>query len=224
MLRASLEKKRKAVIAADTAIAVNEPMAERLTQAYTRYRETLARYTMQKRLSDTASGNLNGQDKLSLETYAQIRLFDEVVRRANVRLFAMTGGRYELRRQTEAENKRAKTGLGLDVMDHYSGTIRNVRTLSGGEAFKASLALALGLADETESSSGGVRIETMFIDEGFGSLDAASLDSAVDTLNRLTEGTRLIGIISHVEGLKDRIERQIRVKRDRTSSTIETVW
>lgn len=224
MLRASLEKKRKAVIAADTAIAVNEPMTERLVQAYTRYRETLARYTMQKRLSDTASGNLNGQDKLSLETYAQIRLFDEVVRRANVRLFAMTGGRYELRRQTEAENKRAKTGLGLDVMDHYSGTIRNVRTLSGGEAFKASLALALGLADETESSSGGVRIETMFIDEGFGSLDAASLDSAVDTLNRLTEGTRLIGIISHVEGLKDRIERQIRVKRDRTSSTIETVW
>lgn len=179
---------------------------------------------MCKRLSDTASGSLNGIEKLSLETYAQLRLFDEVVRRANVRLFAMTGGRYELRRQMEAENKRSKTGLGLDVVDHYSGTLRNVRTLSGGEAFKASLALALGLADETESASGGVRIEAMFIDEGFGSLDAASLDSAIDTLNRLTDGTRLCGIISHVDALKERIERQIQVKRSKTESSVTCVW
>ena len=97
-------------------------------------------------------------------------------------------------------------------------------TLSGGEAFKASLALALGLADETESASGGVRIEAMFIDEGFGSLDAASLDSAIDTLNRLTDGTRLCGIISHVDALKERIERQIQVKRSKTESSVTCVW
>ncbi len=215
-------RQRRTVL--DTAIAVNEPLSVRLTDAYALYRRCAARFAMQKRLSDTASGNLVGREKLSLETYAQLWLFDEVVRRANVRLFAMTGGRYELRRQMEAENKRTKTGLGLDVVDHYSGTVRNVRTLSGGEAFKASLSLALGLADETESSSGGVRIEAMFIDEGFGSLDANSLDSAIDTLNRLSEGTRLCGIISHVDSLKERIERQIRVKRNKTESSVECVW
>ena len=223
-VRASIETLRQRVTVMDTAIAVNAPLSERLADAYAAYRRIAARFATRKRLADTAAGNLSGMDKLSLETYAQLRLFDEVVRRANVRLFAMTGGRYELRRQMEAENKRSKTGLGLDVVDHYSGTIRNVRTLSGGEAFKASLALALGLADETESSSGGVRIEAMFIDEGFGSLDAASLDSAIDTLNRLTEGTRLCGIISHVDALKERIERQIRVKRNKTESTVECVW
>ncbi len=220
----ALETLRQRETVLDTAIAVNEPLSVRLTDAYGAYRKCAARFATQKRLSDTASGKLSGREKLDLETYAQLRLFDEVVRRANVRLFAMTGGRYELRRQMEAENKKNKTGLGLDVVDHYSGTIRNVRTLSGGESFKASLSLALGLADETESSSGGVRIEAMFIDEGFGSLDAASLDSAIDTLNHLSEGARLCGIISHVDSLKERIERQIRVKRDKTESSVECIW
>ena len=220
----TLETLRQRRTVLDTAIAVNEPLSTRLREAYAVYRKCAGRFAMQKRLSDTASGNLSGREKLSLETYAQLWLFDEVVRRANVRLFAMTGGRYELRRQMEAENKKSKTGLGLDVVDHYNGTVRNVRTLSGGEAFKASLSLALGLADQTEASSGGVRIEAMFIDEGFGSLDAASLDSAIDTLNRLSEGTRLCGIISHVDSLKERIERQIRVKRNKTESSVECVW
>ena len=220
----TLETLRQRRTVLDTAIAVNEPLSTRLREAYVVYRKCAGRFAMQKRLSDTASGNLSGREKLSLETYAQLWLFDEVVRRANVRLFAMTGGRYELRRQMEAENKKSKTGLGLDVVDHYNGTVRNVRTLSGGEAFKASLSLALGLADQTEASSGGVRIEAMFIDEGFGSLDAASLDSAIDTLNRLSEGTRLCGIISHVDSLKERIERQIRVKRNKTESSVECVW
>lgn len=224
MVAGTIEALQQRMTILHTAITVNEPLSTRLMEAYAAYRKCAARFAMQKRLSDTASGNLNGKEKLPLETYAQLWLFDEVVRRANVRLFAMTDGRYELRRQMEAENKRSKTGLGLDVVDHYNGTVRNVRTLSGGEAFKASLSLALGLADETESSSGGVRIEAMFIDEGFGSLDEISLDSAIDTLNRLSEGTRLCGIISHVDSLKERIERQIRVKRNNTESSVTCIW
>ena len=102
------------------------------------------------------------------------------------------------------------------MADHYSGTVRNVRTLSGGEGFKASLALALGLADETESVSGGVHIDAMFLDEGLGSLDSASLENAVATLATLSDGCRLVGIISHVSQLRERIDRQILVTRDRS--------
>jgi len=173
-------------------------------------------YRRRKHLSDTASGNLGGKEKMPLETFAQLHLFDRVLRRANLRLLAMTEGRYELRRRAEADNIRAKSGLELDVADHYNGTVRNVRTLSGGEGFKASLALALGLADETESVSGGVHIDAMFLDEGFGSLDSASLENAIATLATLSDGCRLVGIISHVSQLRERIDRQILVTRDRS--------
>lgn len=183
-------------------------------------RETLARtdalYRRRKHLADTASGNLGGKEKMPFETFAQLHLFDQVLRRANVRLMTMSEGRYELRRREEADNIRAKTGLELDVMDHYTGVSRNVRTLSGGETFKASLALALGMADETESVAGGVHIDAMFLDEGFGSLDAASLENAVATLSHLSDGCRLVGIISHVAELRERIERQVRVTKDRS--------
>ena len=160
---------------------------------------------------------------MPLETYAQLHLFDRVLRRANVRLMTMSEGRYELRRREEADNIRSKTGLELDVTDHYSGVSRNVRTLSGGEAFKASLALALGLADETESVSGGVHIDAMFLDEGFGSLDTVSLENALATLAQLSDGCRLVGIISHVEQLRERIDRQILVTKDRTGVSRVTV-
>jgi len=198
-----------------TRLHIHEEILNRLPGCRKAAEEAQALYRRRKHLADTASGNLGGREKMPLETYAQLHLFDRVLRRANLRLLAMTDGRYELLRRTEAENIRAKTGLELDVSDHYSGTVRNVRTLSGGEAFKASLALALGLADETESVSGGVRIEAMFLDEGFGSLDSASLDSAVTTLSALSDGCRLIGIISHVGELRERIDRQLIVSRDR---------
>ncbi len=109
----------------------------------------------------------------------------------------------------------SKSGLDLDVTDHYNGTDRSVKTLSGGESFKASLALALGLSDEIQSSAGGVRLDTMFVDEGFGSLDEESLNQAVNALAGLTEGNRLVGIISHVADLKNRIDRQIVVTKAR---------
>ena len=140
---------------------------------------------------------------------------------ANTRLMQMTAGQYELER-IGAENQRSQSGLDLGVIDHYNGTRRSVKTLSGGESFKASLALALGLSDEVQSSAGGIRLDTLFLDEGFGSLDEESLELAIRVLSGLTEGDRLVGIISHVGALKDRIDRQVVVHKARTGgSTVE---
>lgn len=201
-----------------------QDVLEKLPGCVSAYVQAENEHRWKRRLSDTASGSLAGQEKINLETYAQLHLFDRVLRRANLRLLAMTDGRYELRRQESADDMRSRSGLELDVADHYNGTTRNVRTLSGGEAFKASLSLALGLADETESVSGGVRIDAMFLDEGFGSLDSASLESAIATLSHLSEGCRLIGIISHVAGLRERIDRQVIVTRSISgSSTVRLV-
>ena len=132
-----------------------------------------------------------------------------------MRLLVMSGGQYELRRRAEAASNKGQSGLELDVIDHYNGSIRGVETLSGGESFKASLSLALGLADEIQSSAGGVELDTMFVDEGFGSLDDESLEQAMRALADLTEGRRLVGVISHVEALKERIDRKIVVTKAR---------
>ncbi len=169
-------------------------------------------YGEMKAISDTANGTLSGKEKLTLEAFAQMRLFERIVRRAAVRLMKLTDGQYELTRRREG-GLRGKTGLDIDVIDHYNGSVRNVKSLSGGEAFKASLALALGLSDETESSCGGVTIDAMFIDEGFGSLDEDSLNTAVNMLASLTNNGRSIGIISHVTELRQRIDRQLIVKK-----------
>ena len=131
----------------------------------------------------------------------------------------MTGGQYELKRSRAADNNRSQSGLELNVTDHYNGTERSVKTLSGGESFKASLALALGMADEIQSSAGGIKLDTMFIDEGFGSLDDESLAQAMQALSGLTEGNKLIGIISHVGELKNRIDKQIVVTKEKTGGS-----
>ena len=150
--------------------------------------------------------------------------FDRIISKANVRLLKMTDGQYELKRQTEADNKSAKTGLDLNVIDHYNATERSVKTLSGGESFKASLSLALGLSDEIQSSAGGIKIDTMFVDEGFGSLDDESLKQAMNVLIGLSGSNRLVGIISHVAELKDRIDKQIIVTKDHENgSKIEII-
>ncbi len=162
-----------------------------------------------KTLADTAAGTLSGKEKIMLETYIQRTYFDRIVARANVRFLRMSGGQYELRRRVDAQNNRSQSGLELDVVDHYNGSVRSVRTLSGGESFKASLSLALGLSDEVQSAAGGIRLDTMFIDEGFGSLDEESLHQAIRTLEELSDGHRLIGIISHVAELKHRIDTRI---------------
>ena len=171
------------------------------------------RWAWVKSLADTAAGTLGGREKVMLETYVQAAHFDRVLARSNTRLMAMTGGQYELRRRGRADNNRSQSGLELDVLDHYNGTLRPAASLSGGEAFKASLSLALGLADELQSANGGVRLDVLFVDEGFGSLDEESLRQAVDALAGLSQGDRLVGIISHVAELRERIDRQIRVTK-----------
>ncbi|MBQ6603415.1 MAG: SMC family ATPase [Eubacterium sp.] len=176
-------------------------------------------YSRMQTLSGTANGTLSGKEKIMLETYVQMTYFDRVLSRANVRLLKMSGSQYELRRKKGADSLRSQTGLDLDILDHYNGSTRSVKTLSGGESFMASLSLALGLSDEVQSSAGGIRLETMFVDEGFGSLDDEALDAAVNTLNELTAGNRLVGIISHVGSLKERIDRQIRVTKNRTGGS-----
>ncbi len=177
--------------------------------------ETEEKLMSVKQLSDTANGNISGKEKIMLEAYVQMRYFDRIIGRANLRLMKMSDGRYELKRRREADNNRSQSGLDLDVIDHYNNTERSVKTLSGGESFKASLSLALGLSDEIQSSSGGIRLETMFIDEGFGSLDEESLSQALKVLTELSDGNRSVAIISHVAELKERIDKQVVVTKNK---------
>ena len=161
-----------------------------------------------------------GKDKIMLETYIQISYFNRIIARANTRFMIMSGGQCGLKKgEEETKDQRSQTGLELDVIDHYNGSIRNVKTLSGGEAFQASLSLALGLSDEIQSLAGGIQLDTMFIDEGFGSLDEEALEQAMKALYRLADGNRLVGIISHVSELKERIEKQIVVKKEKAQGS-----
>lgn len=173
-------------------------------------------------LSDTANGTLSGKDKIMLETYIQTTYFDRILQRANLRLLKMSGGQYDLKRRRKAESMRGQSGLELDIIDHVNGTERSVNTLSGGEAFLASLALALGLSDEVQMST-GIKLDTLFVDEGFGSLDSEALSKAYHTLAGLTEGNRLVGIISHVAELKEKIDKQIVVTKDKMGGSSATI-
>ena len=170
-------------------------------------------------LARTANGTMTGKERFQFETYIQISYFDRVIASANLRLRTMTGGQYELVRAETADNIRSKSGLELNVIDHYNGSQRSVRSLSGGESFKASLALALGLSDVVQSTAGGIQLDAMFIDEGFGSLDEESLEQAMAVLGDLSTGNRLIGIISHVGELKRCIDRQLIVTKDRAGGS-----
>lgn len=174
-------------------------------------------------LSKTANGELVGKQKLAFEQYVQASYFNQIISRANQRLNMMTNGRYEMIRKEKAENLKTQTGLELDVLDNYTGKVRTVKSLSGGESFKASLSLALGLSDVIQNFAGGIQIDTMFIDEGFGSLDSESLEQAVSALYYLTKGNRLVGIISHVRELKDRIDKKIVIQKGMKGSSIQMV-
>lgn len=165
-----------------------------------------------RELAEAANGRLRGRKKIQFEAYVQASFFDQILRQANKRLSVMTHGRFSLIRNDFQDNLNDR-GLGLGVMDQYTGKPRPVKTLSGGESFKAALSLALGLSDVVQSRSGGVSIDTMFVDEGFGSLDAESLDAAVQALQTLAGSNRLVGIISHVDELKERIDRKIVVTK-----------
>jgi len=207
-----------------TRLHTNRTAGESLRALCPQFHEAENRSAMLNALSGTANGAVGGKEKITLETYVQTAYFDRVIARANIRLMKMSGGQYELVRQAEADNHVSQSGLGLEVVDHYNGTRRSASSLSGGESFKASLSLALGLSDEVRSASGGVKLDSMFVDEGFGSLDSESLEKAVNALCGITESGRIVGIISHVEELKDRIDRQIVVRKKRTGgSTVEII-
>jgi exonuclease SbcC len=163
-------------------------------------------------LAGLAKG-MEGQRRVALTTYVLRHWFGQVVAAANVRLAAMSAGRYELRRTDEAASKRERTGLTLAVIDRHTGAERSPRSLSGGETFYTSLALALGLADVVKAEAGGVDLDTLFIDEGFGTLDADTLDQVMTVIDDLRERGRAVGIVSHVTDLKDRIAERLEVRR-----------
>ena len=230
----ALESQRDTLTARRTALAAQEKaLTARLLpnrKAADLYRQhAAARAELERRwqwvnaLASTAGGTLSSKQKIRLEAYIQMNYLDAILVHANTRLMQMTAGQYELER-VGAENQRSQSGLDLGVIDHYNGTRRSVKTLSGGESFKASLALALGLSDEVQGAAGGIRLDTLFLDEGFGSLDDESLEQAIRVLAGLTEGDRLVGIISHVAALKERIDKQVVVKKARSGgSTVEVI-
>ena len=202
----------------------NEKTKKALYAAEKEQRTFEKNYLLINGLSKTANGELTGKKgKLAFEQFVQASYFNQVLTEANKRLKLMSDSRFELLRREKAINFRSQTGLDIDVLDNYTGKIRTANSLSGGESFKASLSLALGLSDVIQSYAGGVEIDTMFIDEGFGALDNESLEQAIRTLGGLASGNRLVGIISHVSELKERIDRQVVISKGITGSSIKVI-
>ena len=194
-----------------------ETVLKELRQAAADFERADRSYAAVKQLSDTANG------KLDFETYAQMAFFERVLSAANHRLKAMSQNRYALLRKTEGGDGRAKTGLEIEAFDAYTGKARSANSLSGGESFMASLSLALGLSDVVQQSAGGIQLDAMFIDEGFGTLDTETLDIAIKTLSEMAGADRTIGIISHVTELRERIDKQIQIEKTTAGSKISVV-
>lgn len=199
----------------------NKNALERITELYKSQKENYKMGSLYTELSDMAAGKDNLTHKISFERYVLGVYFDEILYAANQRFSQMTGGRYELERQTENFTARRGNGLDLEVFDQFTGKKRSVKSLSGGEMFKASLSLAFGLSDVIQNELGGVEVNTLFIDEGFGTLDSDSLDQAIQVLMELNQTGRLIGIISHVDELKSRIQSKMIVEKVQEGSHVE---
>ena len=180
-------------------------------------------YTTIKDLSDIANGKISEIGKLDFETYAQTAYFERILYAANLRLSPMSKGQYILKRKADTSDRRSKMGMDIEVLDTYTGKLRLAHSLSGGESFMASLSLALALSDVVQQTAGGIRLNALFIDEGFGALDSETLDVAMNTLAGMVGENRIIGIISHITELNTRIDRQICVQKTRTGSKIKIV-
>ncbi|RHO30445.1 SMC family ATPase [Coprobacillus sp. AM17-34] len=191
---------------------------QKINQQLEKDEDTYQRYLD---LYNLASGKNNA--RVSIERYVLATYFENMLVYANVIMKQLSQGRYQLLRKDDAGKGRSQQGLELDVFDQESGNIRSIKTLSGGESFKAALSLALGLSRMVQDYAGGIELNTLFIDEGFGSLDSQSLDQAMNCLMELHHENKLIGIISHVSDLKDRIERQLVVERKQKQSVIQMI-
>lgn len=201
----------------------NEEICRQVKEQYKEQEKVRQEYLTYSDLSKTANGELAGKSKIAFEQYVQAFYFDKVIHEANKRFYQMSNNQYVLMRKEDPSNLRNATGLELEVMDYYTGKSRSIKSLSGGESFKAALSLALGLSDVIQSFAGGIEVDAMFVDEGFGSLDSDSLEQAIETLNSLTNGNRLVGIISHVSELKDRIDKKIIIEKSMEGSKLSLV-
>ena len=205
----------------NSSLRINETVLSSITEKYKEYDKVTKEWTLLNDLYETVAGiKATSRGKISFEAYVQQYYFKKVIHAANIRLRDLTGGSFLLRCKQEAANLRSQTGLDLEVLDRNTGLWRDVSTLSGGESFMASLAMALGLSDVVQSENGGIRLDSMFIDEGFGTLSEGVLQQAVNMLEKLADGKRMIGVISHVSELKDRIEKKITVKKGISGSEI----
>ena len=201
-------------------ILTNEEKLESIIGQREKYEEACRKYAVHARLYSLVRGQ-TGNGKITLEQYIQASGFDGIIAAANRRLKPMSDGQYELYRQEDSLGKRSNTFLNLEVLDNYTGHRRPVGNLSGGESFKASLSLALGLSDTVSSNLGGIQMDALFVDEGFGTLDRKSIENAMDILVNLSGANKLVGIISHREELMENIPQQIRVKKTKNGSEIE---
>lgn len=222
LARARANELARQKAAAEQRRETNGEIARQLEELGDRAATVNARFGELDSLAKTAGGTLVGKERITFETYLQARWFDRVLAAANRRLLVMTDGRYELVRHSgqRSGSGAAQSGLDLDVRDSFTGRPRAASSLSGGESFKASLALALGLSDVVQANAGGIELDTMFVDEGFGTLDEESLQLALRTLTELSGSNKLVGIISHVDELRTSIDRKIVVEAGRTGSTL----
>lgn len=216
---AVVEGIRKNVSAIEYRIRINTEKRENITGQRVKYEEASHQNAIHTRLYNLMKGQ-TGNGKITLEQYIQASGFDGIIAAANRRLKPMSDGQYELYRQEDSLGKRSNTFLNLEVLDNYTGHRRPVGNLSGGESFKASLSLALGLSDTVSSNLGGIQMDALFVDEGFGTLDRKSIENAMDILVNLSGANKLVGIISHREELMENIPQQIRVTKTKNGSTI----
>ena len=204
-------------------ISINKRIMDETQKLKTELDESEKRYSTYLNISQTANGELSKRQKIAFEQYIQSAYFRSILNEANKRFSYMTNGRFELVKHDGDSNLKSHSGLDIDVFDNYTGKQRSVKSLSGGESFKASLCMALGLSEVIQRNAGGVKLESMFVDEGFGVLDNESLEQAIEVLNSLSESDRMVGIISHISELKDRIDKKIVVKKGSAGSTVELI-
>src|SRR5690606_21531236 len=219
--RAAADAARVAQRAAETRAEQLEQLGKRLTERSAELEPLEAEFAELDALTDVLNGRGQNAKRMSLRSYVLAARLEEVAVAATARLRVMSQGRYAFVHSDAAGARGTRGGLGLDVLDDYSGMVRSAKTLSGGETFLASLALALGLADVVSAEAGGVQLDTLFIDEGFGTLDAETLDVVMDTLDSLRAGGRVVGLVSHVEEMRQRIPTRLHVRKSRTGSTLQ---